>query len=180
MIGTSPLAYPYIPPPQNMAAKTELFSAIEQGNFSQAKKLLLQGSDPNTIDAKGISVLETALVHATGLGKGYALVQLLVSRGALCVRKIGDGYLNVFDYAFSTQNFGLLLALHSYYKPHITLSDETLDIIFDNIEKCDLDFLNIYYPSVIKLRSLSPSKWLRPVRVQNLPFLQQKSLKMVW
>jgi ankyrin repeat protein len=138
---------------QDEKRKTELFLAVAQGNYSEVKRVLAEGGDPNCQDASGRSILEEALQQVVGeqsqagniTGKSLNLIQLLISRGASISQTIAGCYKNIFDFAVSHLNYGLLFALHPYFQLHITLSDAALNKFFNTCEEYDLEFITRYY-----------------------------------
>jgi ankyrin repeat protein len=133
--------------------KTALFRAAEQGKYSEVKKLLALGYNPNTPDIKGRSILEacvqqiTLQIEQTGAitGKFFSIIQALISQGAYSTRPVGK-YKNIFDFAFCSSNYGLLFVLHPYFKPHIKLDKTALDKFFATCEGPDLEFITTHYP----------------------------------
>jgi ankyrin repeat protein len=152
-----PQRLPEMIEPRDSQGKTELFRAAERGNVSEVRRLLRQGSDPNSIASDSSSVLKAALLSQSP--KTTTIVQLLVTHGALCNQMFykeypnyTQGYLNIFDYAFRTQNYGLLFSLHTYFKPYFKLDKAALNAFFSLSSVQDFEFIIRHYPNV-ELRS---------------------------
>lgn len=139
------------------AGKTALHHAVSRLDVTEAKKLLQQGSNPNSKDNNGISILQACLEaflpklanteNANPTGKQYEMIKLLANARADLGIQLRD-YENIFDLAFGEKDFSLLIALQSFYDPYFCISDKSMKGFLERGDDADLEFLLRNYPEV--------------------------------
>lgn len=137
--------------------KTALHHAVSRLDVTEAKKLLQQRSNPNSKDNNGISILQTCLEvflpklanteNANPTGKQYEMIKLLANARADLGIQL-RGYENIFDLAFGEKDFGLLIALQSFYDSYFCISDKNMKDFLERGDDTDLEFLLRNYPEV--------------------------------
>jgi hypothetical protein len=131
----------------------ELFSAVERGDIHEAKRLLLLDVTPNSKDAKGNFLLDSALKpffsQNADIDAAYDMVELLVSHGNFSVSF--KNHMNIFEAAFGLKNFSLLYILHRYFRasfPNFLVSLCVLKEFLISSTLQQFEFVIKYYPEL--------------------------------